>query len=127
MIALLALVALTSCSGDDCVSNLDPDCTPAYTPNFEEIHRRTLVQSCAVAGRSCHATAGAQGGMALEDIDVAYRALVDDGRVIPEDAACSLVVMRIEANDDRLMPPSNPLRESERCAIETWIRQGAPR
>lgn len=109
------------------MSGLDPDCTPAYTPTFEEIHRRTLTQSCAIAGRSCHATAGNQGGMALEDLDAAYRALVDDGRVIPNDAACSLLVMRIEASDERLMPPSDPLRAPERCAIETWIRQGAAR
>ncbi|MEQ8277598.1 MAG: c-type cytochrome domain-containing protein [Deltaproteobacteria bacterium] len=126
MIALAWLAAACN-GGGDCVSDLDPDCTPAFTPTFEEIHRRTLTQSCAIAGASCHATAGSQGGLALEDIDVAYRALVDDGRVIANDAACSLMVMRIEADDGTVMPPANPLRAAERCAIATWIREGAQR
>lgn len=118
---------LAGCTGDDCVSGLDPDCTPAYPPTFEDIHQRTLTQSCAIAGGACHATAGRQGGLALEDLDEAYRMLVDEQRVIPNDAACSLVVMRIEADDSRQMPPGTPLRAAERCAIETWIRNGAER
>jgi hypothetical protein len=123
---IAGLLALAGCSGGDCVE-LDGDCTPAYPATFANVHQRTLVPSCAVSGASCHATAGAQGGLALENLDDAFSGLVGDGRVLANDAACSLVMQRLSATGSDQMPPGAPLSESQRCAIAKWISEGAQR
>ena len=120
-----------ACGGEDpnaCVTPPASDCATAYPATFTNIHARTIVRSCTLAGTACHAPEGAQGGMVLSELDGAYRALVDGGRVIPGDPACSLLSIRVESSDPaRVMPPGAPLRAGERCAIATWIRAGAPR
>ncbi len=64
----------------------------------------------------------------LDEIDAAWSALVDDGRVLPGDAACSLLITRLEADDPAAaMPPGSPLSEAERCAVRQWVDDGAPR
>ena len=117
--------------GDDpagCATPPAADCLPEYPATFDNIHTRTIAQSCTLAGTACHAPEGGQGGMVLSEIEGAYRALVDGGRVTPNDPACSTLSMRIESTDPRqVMPPGAPLRAGERCAIATWIRAGAPR
>lgn len=120
-------------SGDNtlpCVDALPETCTPLYEPIFDEVYKNTLEKGCAVAGGSCHSNTGGQGGLILEDPDVAYEHLLDvvHARVIPGDPDCSPLVKRLEATDSNaLMPPGTQLSEPERCAIVEWIRLGALR
>jgi hypothetical protein len=95
----LVLLALLSCA-DECVE-LPADCTPQYTPTFDNVWANTLSTTCALSG--CHATG--QGGLTMgTTADEAYSALLD-GYVVP----------------------GSVLAQEERCAVETWIAQGAER
>jgi hypothetical protein len=61
------------------------------------------------------------------EIEEAHRLLLD-GRVEAGDAACSLVMQRIHSDDPSFqMPPGRRLIESERCAVQKWIENGAMR
>jgi len=50
-----------------------------------------------------------------------------DGFVVPGDAQCSDLLVRLDIEDSALlMPPgSQPLDEAERCAVAQWIENGA--
>lgn len=127
---LLVVLGVVGCAGGDandrCVKDLDLQCAPLYTPDFDEIFTRTLQPTCAVSGGACHAASGGQGGMVLDEIEGAYAALQD--RVKPGDPGCSPLVRRLEAGDaGSVMPPGDPLLESERCVFVRWIDAGAPR
>lgn len=127
--ALFTLLALGAC-GDDgevCVQALSADCDPLYDPVFEEIYTRTLQPGCALEGSSCHSGASAKAGLRMDDIDMTYQLLVPEGRVLPGDASCSLLVTRLAGANGGVMPPGNPLSEAERCAIEIWVANGAQR
>lgn len=130
--ALLLAGALAGCDGAGACVELPAECTPQYEPTFDAIAANTLAPTCGAGGSSCHAAAGAQGGLVLDDADVAYAALLGaDGslaRVTPGDAACSPLVERLHAADAaELMPPGEPLSDGELCAIQQWIDAGAPR
>lgn len=105
-------------------------CQPLYDPTFDNVYEKTLAKTCALSGSSCHSAEGAQGGLSFESADAAYEHLTGGGdpKVKSGDAACSLLVERIESTDDAtLMPPGSPLSDAERCAIEQWIQNGAKR
>jgi hypothetical protein len=129
---IVTLGAALSCNGDPpgptCVSEgADPDCTPLYTPTYDEIFTRTLAPSCGRAGSSCHSSTGRQGGLALDEPEEAYRTLLARS-VRPGDPACSEVVVRLVSTDPfERMPPGRPLDPGEQCAIVQWIASGAPR
>ncbi len=132
----LALLVAGGCStGVECVEDLPEDCLPEYPATFEDIHARTLVPSCAVAGAACHASQGKQGGLDLSEIESAYLALTEQEgqatsgpRVLKNDAACSPMIVRLHSTQvDQVMPPGAPLREGVRCAVRNWIAQGALR
>lgn len=129
----LAAPLVCSCGAEPstCVEALDLSCKPLYAPTFDQVYAHTLAATCAQSGASCHAAAGAQGGLVLDDPDVAYARLTEGGAdalVLPGDAACSPLVARIEATDAaRVMPPGSPLAAAERCAVEQWIQDGAKR
>jgi hypothetical protein len=57
-----------------------------------------------------------------------HSVLLDDGFVLPGDAECSELVVRLDTDDDaRRMPPgAQALDEAERCSIARWIEDGAP-
>ena len=129
LLAASAVLAAAGCSSDDdaCVQ-VDPSCTPLYEPTFTNVFERTLVPTCGVEGSACHSADGAQNGLIFEDVDEAYRLLVDDGRVIPFDPSCSELGRRIATTDPRqVMPPGGRLAAAERCAILTWMANGAQR
>ena len=71
------------------------------------------------------------GGLIFADEDSAYAALLGEGggksRVVAGDAACSLMIERLDATDAKVMPPGAPLADAERCAIAQWIQNGAKR
>ncbi|MFT3769240.1 MAG: hypothetical protein QM820_27695 [Minicystis sp.] len=83
-----------------------------------------------MSGASCHAAEGNQGGLAFTDADTAYALLLGqsgEARVSAGDT-CSELMARLDATDPgALMPPGAQLSEAERCAVATWIRNGAKR
>lgn len=111
--------------------SLDLTCAPLYTPTFDQVFTRTLKPTCALSGASCHASEGAMGGLVLADADGAYAALLGQNgartRVVAGDAACSLIIERLDATDANVMPPGAPLADAERCAVAQWIQNGAKR
>ncbi|MCP4445198.1 MAG: hypothetical protein GY811_07640 [Myxococcales bacterium] len=128
-LAAVVAVALSSgCSGGEpaCVEAIAPDCQPLYQPTYQEVFSRTIVPRCAVEGGACHGGSGSQGGLRMDDIDETYAHLVGEGRVVPGDASCSLLVIRMEGGGG-FMPPGTPLSEAERCAVQTWVTEGAQR
>jgi hypothetical protein len=112
---------------DDCVE-VDTSCSPLYEPTFDNIYTNTLSVSCSVGNGTCHTSDGqaTAGNLAFTSAADAYAMLVN-GRVETGDAACSLLVLRIEADDSDVMPPGSPLSEAERCAITQWVANGAAR
>jgi hypothetical protein len=144
-----ALLVFTLCAacGDDsvaqvdsgspmlrCVDPLPLDCEPTFPPTFDELYTRKIATTCGAAstGASCHAEAGAQGGLALADADGAYAALLGEldgrARVVPERPECSPLMQRLDSDDlDFVMPVGSPLSEGERCAFRQWIANGAER
>jgi hypothetical protein len=122
--ALLLLAAAPACGGE-CVA-VDTACSPLYEPTFQNVFERTLMPTCATGGAACHATDGAQKGLRLDEIELAYALL--GSRLEPSDASCSHVVARLESTDAGYqMPPGRRLGDAERCSIERWIQAGASR
>ena len=124
----LGLIALIACGADDvCVEDLDLACTPLYEPTFDEVYANTLKPTCGISGSSCHAAEGNKGGYTFDDPDDSYEQLIDSA-VFAQDAACSPLITRLEAEDPAdAMPPGQPLAEAERCAIRQWVDNGAER
>ncbi|RMG12833.1 MAG: hypothetical protein D6729_16050 [Deltaproteobacteria bacterium] len=131
---LSALLAGPACGagGPECVA-VHSTCTPLYAPEYAEIFERTLRPTCGQPGTSCHGVDGAQAGLVFDEADAAYTRLLEGAGnrppvVVPGNAACSPLVVRIESTDPkRVMPPGQPLSEAVRCALEQWIDAGAPR
>jgi hypothetical protein len=127
-------VALSACASSDssppapaCVT-VDRACAPAYEPTFDNIFTKTLQPSCALAGSSCHASAGQKGGLALDNVDTAYRLLMQNQRAIAKDPECSVLARRLQSTDTAvMMPPGLALAQAERCAIIQWMARGALR
>jgi hypothetical protein len=117
----------TSQANDDCSAVVDRACATAYEPTFDNVFQRTLKPSCALAGPSCHASAGHKAGLVFEDPDVAHRLLLERA-VIAARPECSLLVRRVTSTETSfMMPPGLPLAAGEQCAIATWIDRGAAR
>ena len=131
MRALSFALVLAACGGEPSTPNcltLSADCTPQYDPNFDAVFTNTLARSCGVGGGSCHAAAGARGGLVLDDADTAHAQLLANDRVVPGDAACSVLIQRMDhAEPARAMPPGAKLSANEICAVRKWIEAGALR
>jgi hypothetical protein len=118
------LVAGPGCSGAPCVE-VPAECTPQYEPTFDAVWSNTLSTSCALSG--CHGGATGSGGLAMgASADEAYEAL-RAGYVEPGEPGCSLVVDHLEPAGLGDMPPGATLSEEERCAVRSWIADGASR
>jgi len=80
---------------------------------------------------NCHGPSGNQGNLNLGDADTAYRALLGNSgshaRVIAGDPECSILMQRLETNDDTKRMPrgESKLAEGARCAVQRWIAEGA--
>jgi hypothetical protein len=140
LLSLIAVFSLFACSSKDeptpaepaCLDELELECAVTYEPTFEAIFENRIQGTCGGGGRSCHSSSGAHAGLVMDEIDLAYDGLLGlDGskaRVLPGDPECSLMVRRLESNDeDFQMPPGDKLSEGERCAIRQWIANGAAR
>jgi hypothetical protein len=102
------------------------DCTPLYEPNFDNIYAFTLTQSCAVSG-VCHGPPEGKAGLTFQNANDSYDMLLA-GYVDPGDPAASDLLFRLSDEAGALqMPPGSALGATERCAIATWIREGAVR
>jgi hypothetical protein len=113
-----------------CLEQIDPQCTQAYEPSWDNVYNFTISASCAAAGVACHGRDGMQGGLGLFSQDAAYAGLVGgEGppRVKPGDPACSPLMERLTTTDaSRRMPlNSAPLSAVQICAVQKWIAQGA--
>lgn len=145
-VALVALSLAFACGGDDdnpaegqCVDNLPAQCSPTFTPTFDNLYTNLFAASCGspTTGGSCHygpTVATAQAGLVFSEPALAYDALMGrtDGRarVIAHDPHCSVLVERLESADPTFrMPPRSPqpLDEGVRCAVRQWIANGALR
>lgn len=126
-LAALAFGAFAACSSDPppaCIT-VDTACAPLYEPTFHNVYTRTLQDTCGSTQSACHSRAGKQGGMSFEDETTAYQAL-RAGRVVPGDAACSLMIVRTDSpGASYQMPPGDALGEPERCALIQWVQAGA--
>src|SRR5262245_23480965 len=124
---LAATVLLgAACGGGDprpaCLGSVETDtCMPLYPAEFPTIYRQGFAPTCAAAGVSCHGDAGRMGGLGFGDETQAYDALLGldaqgKARVVPGDAACSELVVRLDSPGHAWsMPPGSPLDERARC------------
>ncbi|HSR96534.1 MAG TPA: hypothetical protein VLM79_05645 [Kofleriaceae bacterium] len=125
--AALAAAPL-GCTSDpppECI-DVSTSCAPFYQPTFDNLYTMTLKATCGSADAACHSAVGRSGGMSFADEASAYAALTA-GRVKPGDPSCSKVVVRTSSlGASYQMPPGDPLREGERCALIQWVQAGAP-
>lgn len=104
---------------------VNTSCQPLYQPTFDNVFANTLEQKCGT-GSSCHSSVGRAGNLVLDDQVLAHQQLLLEGRVKPNDAACSEMIVRTDSpGHDYQMPPGDPLTEQERCALIQWVQQGA--
>ena len=141
LVPLATLIVLPGCADPDpdpspstCVTGVSTACAAQYDPPiYPTIFEKILHPTCAAGTGTCHSADAAQGGLVFEDADQAYATLLGTegqrARVVAGDAACSLLVERLEASDaaKRMPPGPEPLTEGERCTIVQWIAAGAAR
>lgn len=107
---------------------------PLYDPPaYSTIYDKILHPTCAEGIATCHTADGAKGGLIFENADDSYALLLGQkggrARVIPNNPACSLIVIKTASTDPNFrMPPGNiALPAAEFCDIQLWIAQGAQR
>ena len=139
LLSPLVGLLLLACGGQEdppaepsCLSELELECAVTYEPTFEAIFANRMQETCGAGGRTCHSSTGAQSGLVMDDIDLAYDGLLGlnggTARVVPGDPECSEMIRRIESNDeDYQMPPGEKLSAGERCAIRKWKSRRSPR
>jgi hypothetical protein len=137
-VVALSMFAVVACGGDDdsdgvlTCAEINPQCTPAFDPTWDNVHRFVISKSCAAEGPGCHGSQGKQGGLDMSSQMAAYEGLVNGvggkPRVMKGDASCSVLTERIETDDaNKRMPKlGQKLPDGDRCAIEKWIAAGAP-
>jgi hypothetical protein len=103
---------LGACTGD-----------PASRPaSWSYVHAAIIAPSCATS--SCHSERTAAAGIALDDPDTAYDALLGRAFVTPGDPASTLLVL-LEGDERKRMPPDAPLPQADIDLVRTWIEAGA--
>ena len=109
---LALVVALSACAGD-----------PAERPaTWSYLHAAIIAPSCATS--SCHSDRAATAGVVLVDPDTAFQTLIDRQYVIPGDEGSTLLLL-LEGDERRRMPPDAPLPAADIDLVRTWIEQGA--
>ncbi len=133
MIAALVDACSPSSSGSAdhaCVQGLSVTCKPLYDPpTFDTLYAKLFVPTCASGTGTCHTSDAAKGGLVFASPDDAYSRLVGQGRVTPNDPACSLVMKRVSSTDPSFHMPPGPtsISAGEQCTIVQWIAAGAKR
>lgn len=105
---------------------VNTSCNELYdATSFKDVFANTVSQKCGV-GSSCHSTVGRAGELVLDNEATAHEQLLLQGRVKPNDASCSEMIVRTDSpGKDYQMPPGDPLSEPERCALIKWVEAGA--
>jgi hypothetical protein len=111
---------------------VDTNCAAGYQPTFDNVYNNTIKSSCSGDKSSCHKAPGMD-GLAFPDEPTAYtNLLMPSGRdpsrmrVVPGNAACSLMIVRTHSpGTDYQMPPGQALLPEARCAIAQWVQCGA--
>lgn len=104
-----------------------PGCTedPSDRPaTWAYLHAAVIVPSCATS--SCHSDRAETAGIALDDVEAAYDALLAGKYVIPGDPASTLMSL-LTGDERRRMPPDAPLPAADIELVRRWIEAGAPR
>ncbi|HSD91149.1 MAG TPA: c-type cytochrome domain-containing protein [Kofleriaceae bacterium] len=126
---LLVVCVLAGCPSEPppaCLPTVDTTCAPGYVPTFTNVYANTIHQSCGTDQSSCHSASGRAGGLSMETQDAAYANLMANGRVKPDDPACSKMIVRTDSpGKDYQMPPGDPISAEERCALIQWVQMGA--
>lgn len=104
-----------------CACAGDPGERPA---RWSYIHAAIIAPSCATS--SCHSDRVETAGIALDDPDVAYEALLGRLYVTPGDPGSALIQL-LEGVEVRRMPPDAPLPQADIDLVRTWIEDGATR
>jgi Planctomycete cytochrome C len=141
LLCQVALV-LAACGADDgeqappaCLTDLDADCTASIPSTFDSVYTGIVQPSCGVSGGipACHSAESKQSGLDLSTPARAYDGLLGkkdgDARVLPRDPDCSMLMQRLEADDDTFRMPldTERLAPGLRCAVQQWIEAGAKR
>jgi hypothetical protein len=128
-----------ACSGSDvnsqsppppCVENLNLSCNVLHDPPIYPTIYKQIIQPQCTLGSGCHSTDGAMGGLVLANAEDTYDALLGlkggTKRVVPRDAACSPLMVRLESHDPNFqMPRGSRLSDAELCDFVKWIQAGA--
>lgn len=105
---------------------LDDACAPQYQPTFANVYANTIKPDCGGDRGACHSESG-ESTLSFATEQVAYDNLLR-AFVTPGNPACSeLIVRTAEIGKTYTMPQGKALGESERCAIQKWVRDGAMR
>jgi len=132
---LLLVLALAGCPANPppaCIT-VDLTCAPGYQPTFDNVYANTIVPKCSMTS-SCHSAAGHQANLDLAgDEASAHAALMamssidpSRARVVPGNAACSLMIVRTDSpGTDYQMPKGDALSKEESCALIQWVQAGA--
>jgi hypothetical protein len=112
MRSLLAVGLACGCAGS-------PDERPS---NWSYIQAAVIAPNCATS--SCHSARTAVAGVALDDPNTAYTTLIDRHYVIPGDDTSTLLLL-LEGDERRRMPPDAPLPQADIDLVRTWIVEGA--
>ena len=113
-----------------CVQDLNFSCSVLHDPPiYSTIFDKTIQPNCSI-GASCHSTDAAMGGLVLANADDSYNALLGlkggAKRVVPRDAACSPLMVRLESHDPNFqMPRGGRLSDAALCDFVKWIQAGA--
>ncbi|HEY8272238.1 MAG TPA: c-type cytochrome domain-containing protein [Pseudobdellovibrionaceae bacterium] len=91
-------------------------------PSYESINKRIFIAAC----KDCHNSGGSGKRVLLDKVSLLNSPLE---LVIPGNPDESGLVLSLERNDDKRMPPSKegyaPLKEEEKAVIRKWIENGA--
>jgi hypothetical protein len=114
----------------DCVENLNLNCAPIDDPPIYSTIYQVRIQPQCTLGSGCHSADAAMGGLVLTNADDTYGTLLGlkggTKHVVPGDAACSPLMVRLESHDPNFqMPRGSRLTEPELCDFVKWIQAGA--
>jgi hypothetical protein len=111
---LIWVVVWGGCAGD-------PRDRPA---TWSYLHAAIIEPNCATS--SCHSSLAAIAGITLDDPGDAYQQLIARRFVVPGDPSSTLMLL-LEGDERRRMPPDAPLPAADIDLVGTWIEAGASR
>lgn len=108
---ILFSMSFNSCKHDELDISKYPDVC------FENDVKPIFVSNCALSG--CHSASGGEAGLVLDN----YNGIMQG--ISPGSPLKSEIYSVITNEWINMMPPDNPLTQSQRTLIRLWIEQGA--